>query len=262
MASRLRSTGPVTVMAERDEDGFLERWSRRKRGEGSPGAPETETAEAAPEAAEPSGGRSGPPLTDARPAAVAQPESQESQDAGDPEVVAKLPDIDSLTEDSDFTAFLQDGVPDVIRRKALRRLWRLNPIFANLDGLNDYDEDFSALGIVAENIKTIYKVGKGYLDEDEDKDEVEAEAEIAADESSEDETGGAEGEGEPEPEPEPEPESKPSNPSDSIESTKVSLSAPESGSGQAASSNREPESVKPARGSALARRWGGSPDKG
>jgi hypothetical protein len=224
-------------MAERDDDGFLDRWSRRKRGETSTGAPETETA-------------------DAGPAAVAQPETQESEDTGDPEVVAKLPDLDSLTEESDFTAFLQDGVPEVIRRKALRRLWRLNPIFANLDGLNDYDEDFSALGIVAENIKTIYKVGKGYLDEDEDEAEAEAEAEIAADESEEDETGGAEGEPEPEPEPEP------SDPSDSIESTKVSLSAPESGSGQAASSNREPESVKPARGSALARRWGGSPDKG
>ncbi len=239
MASRLRSTGPVTVMAERDDDGFLDRWSRRKRGETSTGAPETETA-------------------DAGPAAVAQPESQESPDTGDPEVVAKLPDIDSLTEESDFTAFLQDGVPDVIRRKALRRLWRLNPIFANLDGLNDYDEDYSALGIVAENIKTIYKVGKGYLDEDEDEDEdeAEAEAEIAADESEEDETGGAEGEPEPEPEPEP------SNPSDSIDSTTVSLSAPESDSEQAASSNREPESVKPPRGSALARRWGGSPDKG
>ena len=225
-------------MVERDDDGFLDRWSRRKRGEASPGALDSETAAVEPESQE----------------------SQESPDTGDPEVVAKLPDLDSLTEDSDFTAFLQDGVPEVIRRKALRRLWRLNPIFANLDGLNDYDEDYSALGIVAENIKTIYKVGKGYLDEDEDedkdKDKDEAEAEIAADESGEDETGGAEGEGEPEPEPEP------SDPSDTIESTKVSLSAPESGSGQAASSNREPESVKPARGSALARRWGGSPDKG
>ena len=222
-------------MAERDDDGFLDRWSRRKRGETSTGALETETA-------------------DAGPAAVAQPEAQESPDTGDPEVVAKLPDLDSLTEESDFTAFLQDGVPEVIRRKALRRLWRLNPIFANLDGLNDYDEDFSALGMVAENIKTIYKVGKGYLDEDEDEDKDEAEAEVAADDGGEVETETAEGEPEPEPEP--------SNPSDSIDSTTVSLSAPESGSGQAASSNREPESVKPTRGSALARRWGGSPDKG
>jgi len=231
-------------MTERDDDGFLDRWSRRKRGETPTGAPEIETA-------------------DAGPAAAAQPEAQESPDTGDPEVVAKLPDLDSLTEESDFTAFLQDGVPEVIRRKALRRLWRLNPIFANLDGLNDYDEDFSALGIVAENIKTIYKVGKGYLDEDEDKDKDkdkdedkdEAEAEIAADEGGEVETETAEGEGEPEPEPEP------SNPSDSIDSTTVSRSAPEFGSGPAASSNREPESVKPARGSALARRWGGNPDK-
>ncbi len=166
------------------------------------------------------------------------------------------PDLDSLTEDTDFTVFLQDGVPKALRRQALRRLWRLNPVFANLDGLNDYDEDYSALGIVAENIKTIYKVGKGYLDEDEDEDEDEAEDEIAAGQVGEDETGGAEASAEPEPNPEP------SIPSDPIDSTKVSLSAPESGSGQAAGSNREPESVTPVRGSALARRWGGSPDKG
>ena len=67
--------------------------------------------------------------------------------------------------------------------------------------------------------KTIYKVGKGYLDEDKDKDEAEAEAEaeIAADDGGEVETETAEGEPEPEP----------SNPSDSIDSTAVSLSAPE-----------------------------------
>jgi len=247
LANRPRSTGLETVMVERDEDRFLDRWSRRKRGESSTGAPESETAE---------GGRSGSPSVGARSAAVAHPESQEFHDAGDPEVIAKLPDLDSLTEDSDFTAFLQDGVPDVIRRKALRRLWRLNPIFANLDGLNDYDEDFSALGMVAENIKTIYRAGKGYLDDDEDKEkdeaEAETEAEIAADEVGEDETEGAEREADPEP----------SNSSDPLDSTQISLSAIESDPGRSAGSNREPESVKPARGSALARRWGGSPDKG
>ena len=88
-------------MAERDEDGFLDRWSRRKRGEGSPGAPQTETAE-------PSGGRSGPPPAGARPATAEPPPSEADSDSGDPEVIAKLPDLDNLNKDSDFTAFLQD----------------------------------------------------------------------------------------------------------------------------------------------------------
>ena len=64
--------------AQRDEDGFLERWSRRKRGEGPPGAPETETAE-------PLGGRSGPPPARARPAAAGPTPSEADSDAGDPE---------------------------------------------------------------------------------------------------------------------------------------------------------------------------------
>ncbi len=231
-------------MAERDEDGFLERWSRRKRGEASPGALESETAAAEPESQE----------------------SQESPDTGDPEVVAKLPDLDSLTEDSDFTAFLQDGVPEVIRRKALRRLWRLNPVFANLDGLNDYDEDFSALGIVAENIKTLYKVGKGYLDEDEDEDEDKDkdkdkdEAEIAADDVGEDKTGTAEGGAEPESRAAR--DSATPNSDDPLESTKLSQTAPGYDSAPMAVPDLETKSVKPARGTALARRWGANPDKG
>ncbi len=200
-------------MVERDEDGFLERWSRRKRGEASPGRPETETAEAA------------------QPAAVGPPRSEEAPDSGDPEVIAKLPDLDSLTDASDFTAFLQDGVPDALRRQALRRLWRLNPVFANLDGLNDYDEDFSAGGIIAENIKTIYKVGKGYLDDDEAETEDEPE--------TKDETGDEDAAAVP--------ESEAPNPGDP---------------GVPAEGNLESKSEKPVRGSALARRWGGSPDKG
>ncbi len=157
-------------MAERDEDGFLERWSRRKRSEASPGAPETETAEVAQPAAKParpSGGRSGPPAARARPAAVGLPQSEEAPDSGDPEVIAKLPDLDTLKEDSDFTAFLQDGVPDALRRQALRKLWRSNPVLANLDGLNDYDEDYTVSEPLVKALKTVYEAGKGDLDGDQ-----------------------------------------------------------------------------------------------
>jgi len=153
-------------MAERDEDGFLERWSRRKRGEASPGAPETGTAEAA-QPAEPSGGRSGPPPAGARPPAVGPPQSEEAPDSGDPEVIAKLPDLDTLNKDSDFTAFLQDGVPDALRRQALRKLWRTDPVLANLDGLNDYDEDYNLSEPLVKAVKTVYEAAKGDPDEDE-----------------------------------------------------------------------------------------------
>ncbi len=217
-------------MAERDEDGFIERWSRRKRGESLPGAPETETE-----------------------TTTVLPQSEEASDSGDPEVIAKLPDLDSLTEETDFTAFLQDGVPEALRRKALRRLWRLNPVFANLDGLNDYDEDYSAGGIIAENIKTIYKVGKGYLDDDEPETEDEPKDEIAADEDA---VAAAE------PEPQSEPESESPNSGDPGDSARVSRATPGFDPGPPAEGNLETTSEKPVRGSALARRWGRSPDEG
>ena len=217
-------------MTKQDGDGILERWSRRKRGEAADGDPGTEAAEA-------------PPLSEA--------DTAES-DAGDPEVIAKLPDLDSLTEDTDFTAFFQDGVPEAIRRQALRKLWRLNPVFANLDGLNDYDEDYSALGIIAQNIKTMYKVGKGYLDdeeekEDKDEDETGDEDEIAENEPVDVEAGN---------------ESEAPDSGDPLESTEVSEIVPESGSESPTGRDVESESERPVSGSALARRWGGILDKG
>ena len=54
-----------------------------------------------------------------------------------------LPPVESLTQDSDYTVFLAEKVPEAIRTAALRKLWRSDPVLANLDGLNDYDEDFS-----------------------------------------------------------------------------------------------------------------------
>ncbi len=143
-------------MAE-PEDGFLSRWSRRKRRADRPSAPEAQRREGA--SAEAAGTR--PP-----PGARAEPPGEPAAEAaGDPQVIARLPDIDSLDETSDFSAFLQEGVPDALRRKALRKLWRLNPVLANLDGINDYDEDFTDAARVVEGIKTLYKVARGYVDE-------------------------------------------------------------------------------------------------
>lgn len=76
---------------------------------------------------------------------------------------AQLPDIESLDKDSDFTVFLTENVPEELRRRALRSLWRSDPILANLDGLNDYDEDYSTVGTVRDVVRTVYEAGKGYL---------------------------------------------------------------------------------------------------
>ena len=211
------------------KDGFVERWSRRKRTARRPRAEEghaDQTAQA-PAAAAPE---------------VEPPAGPPSEAAGDPEVVARLPDLDSLDDASDFSVFLKEGVPDVIRRKALRKLWRINPVLAHLDGLDDYDDDYTVAEALVKGLKTVYEAGKGYLDEDEtaapEGEAAEAEAgEVpAAAEASQDRERDSERVAEAD---------RPAQPPPSTESP-----AP----GPAAAT--ADEIPKPVRGSARKRRWG------
>lgn len=70
----------------------------------------------------------------------------------------ELPPVESLTADSDFTAFLQPGVPEAMRNAALRKLWGSDPVFANLDGLVEYGDDFAADFKSAAIVRTVYRV--------------------------------------------------------------------------------------------------------
>ena len=74
-----------------------------------------------------------------------------------------LPDPDTLVMGDDFSVFMSKAVPDRIRRRALRILWRSNPVLANVDMLVDYGEDFTDAAMAVENIQTTYQVGKGML---------------------------------------------------------------------------------------------------
>jgi len=62
-----------------------------------------------------------------------------------------LPQLDSLTFESDFTAFMQPGVDDNVRRKALRTLLR-DPRFNVMDGLDVYIDDYSKPDPIAPEI--------------------------------------------------------------------------------------------------------------
>lgn len=89
----------------------------------------------------------------------------ELEEKSDAEILAELnlPDPDQLQAGDDVTGFMAKAVPDRLRRRALRRLWRLNPVLANVDGLVDYGEDYTDAACVIENIQTAYQVGKGML---------------------------------------------------------------------------------------------------
>jgi hypothetical protein len=126
-----------------DREDFLGRWSRLKRThreEGDAAANETPADAGAPPATEE--------------AAVAPPSPEP----------APLPDPSTLTAGSDFTPFLRPDVPEDVHRQAMRALWRSDPILTADDGLSDYHEDYSSIGIVSMTVQTAYRVGRGFLD--------------------------------------------------------------------------------------------------
>ncbi|MCE9684201.1 DUF3306 domain-containing protein [Halomonas alkalisoli] len=57
---------------------------------------------------------------------------------------ATLPDPDNLPAGSDFKAFMQAGVSDALRRRALRRMFS-GGHYGIRDGLDDYDHDYRQL---------------------------------------------------------------------------------------------------------------------
>jgi hypothetical protein len=135
-----------------DREGFVHRWSRRKS-EAREQAGGAEPPPSAPAAAEP-----------ALPSAAVPAEAGRQDAAAGAIDPATLPDIESLTFQSDFTVFLRPGVPAELRKRALQRLWRSDPVLANLDGLLEYGQDYSKIGTVKEVVRTTYQVGRGLLD--------------------------------------------------------------------------------------------------
>ena len=74
----------------------------------------------------------------------------------DEEKPLELPPIESLDDDSDYSMFMSPEVDEGLKKIALRKLFKA-PFFNVVDGLNDYDEDFTtfeALGdIVTSDMK-------------------------------------------------------------------------------------------------------------
>jgi hypothetical protein len=89
------------------------------------------------------------------------------------EVLAKynLPDPDTLELGADITGFMRKEIPELLRRKALRALWKTNPVLAVLDGLNDYDEDYTDAALATKTVNTLYKVGQGMFDKNARREE-------------------------------------------------------------------------------------------
>ena len=96
------------MSADKDADkdqGFLARWSRLKQDE------DRARAEGQAKAANPTG------------RAIAKTPAEEAPAID----LSRLPKIEDLTGESDISVFLQKGVPEELRRLALRKAWTLDP---------------------------------------------------------------------------------------------------------------------------------------
>jgi hypothetical protein len=105
-----------------DPDNFLSRWSRRKQEAGQGAEKEnkkSETDEAVSASA---------PENHGKPAAA--PEIPEFD-------VKSLPTIDSISAETDISAFMRAGVPETLKHTALRRAWSSDPTIRDFVGLNE-----------------------------------------------------------------------------------------------------------------------------
>jgi hypothetical protein len=112
-----------------DDEGFLARWSRRKRGA------------AAYVAQDAKAGRG--EEADIPPSTLGAPPAAKPPGSFDPE---SLPPIDSIGVGSDISAFLKAGVPSDVTRAALRRAWSADPAIRDFIGLSENSWDFNAPG--------------------------------------------------------------------------------------------------------------------
>lgn len=151
-------------------ESFLGRWARRKE----------ESRRDEPAAADPL--TSPPPAEVVAPDAVPGEAPQEAAEApAEEEAPLDLPDVDSLDADSDYSAFMDSRVPEETQRRALRRLWSSDPAYAFRDGLNEYDEDYTAPRLLGAAVKTVYDVVRGYAPAEDVEGETESQPGDAAD---------------------------------------------------------------------------------
>jgi hypothetical protein len=75
----------------------------------------------------------------------------------------ELPDPETVEDEAGLDRFFEGDMPERLRRLALRRVWRLNPLFRFADEMVEYGEDYTDAATVVEGMQTAYQVGKGYL---------------------------------------------------------------------------------------------------
>lgn len=104
--------------------------------------------------------------TEAHEAAARAQTEAELEARSDEDLLAELnlPDPDTLVGGEELRRFLAAQLPQRLKRRALRALWRSNPVLACLDGLNDYEDDFTDAAVAQGAVTTLYQVGRGFAE--------------------------------------------------------------------------------------------------
>lgn len=142
----------MTPKAPAGGEPFLSRWSRRKQ------AAKAQEPEAVP-----------PPPPPEQPSAPAPPPPD-------------LPPVESLGKESDYSAFLKDGVPRELKQAALQRLWQSDPALMAPEIMDLHMGDYATPA--GEVVRTAWRLGKGVLDAAELAAEQDAEQAAEQDEQA------------------------------------------------------------------------------
>ncbi len=115
-------------MSEDSRESVFSRWSRRKLEAKEQQENPVESAELLTEEA----------AEDNSPPEVAEAPEPEAPPLTD----ADMPDLETLTDESDYSPFMSPGVSEELRKLALRKMFHASA-FNIRDGLDEYDDDFT-----------------------------------------------------------------------------------------------------------------------
>ena len=131
------------------EETFLKRWSRRKQ-----------TDEAELTAPSVSDEKSENREREQNNEISASEKEDEEKEMAENREIAEAIDLETLNYGSDFGPLRKKGGPEVLKNLARRKRWTSNPILENVDGLNDYDENFADPALNVLNL--IGKLGEAF----------------------------------------------------------------------------------------------------
>ena len=156
------------------EDGFLQRWSKRKAslGDRAPDAPPKSGVGQLPVAPPVDGGVLKPPNPAPTARADAPDKAQPSEPHTDPQPVPSLADTEVLTPASDFRPFMGQGVAPEVKNAAMKKLFA-DPHFNVMDRMDIYIDDYSQpdpLPLAMLRQMNGAKFLNLFEDEDQDKD--------------------------------------------------------------------------------------------